>query len=291
MERTPVTDPLMTIGMFSRASLVSVKALRSYHEMGLLIPAEVHPDTNHRSYRVSQLPDATVIKRLRDLDLPLKDISEIVAARDPDTTRKILAEHEAIMRDRLDQTQRIVDELQHTIERPSLQTPIHIRTEPATHALVVRGVVQHADYAAFLDGAFADLFATLASSGAIPNGPTGARYPASVQTDNEPIEAILPIAAPVPVEHARVVLALIPETTCAVATHAGGYESIGDTYRQLGAWVAHHAVSAEQPVRELYVVSIDPLTLELLPPDERRTEICWPITPSSSETKPNKREP
>ncbi len=83
-------------------------------------------------------------------------------------------------------------------------------------------------------------------------------------------------------DHDRVVLDLIPEATCAVATHAGGYDTIGDTYRQLGAWVAHHAVSAEQPVRELYVVSIDPATLQLIPPDERRTEICWPIQPNQT---------
>lgn len=280
MPDAPDIDPLMSIGMFSRSSLVSVNTLRAYHEMGLLVPAEVDPDTNHRSYRVSQLPDAAVIKRLRDLDLPLKDISEIVAARDPDITRNVLAQHEATMRERLTQTQRIVDELQQTIERPSLQTPVHIRTEAASHALVARGLVQHADYANFLDGAFAELYATLGATGAIPNGPSGARYPASIDTDDEPVEAFLPIAAPVPVRHRTVVLDLLPKATCAVATHVGGYDTIGDTYRQLGAWVAHHAVSAEQPIRELYVVSVDPDTLQLVPPADRRTEICWPIVVS-----------
>lgn len=283
MTDIPDDDPLMSIGMFSRASLVSVKALRSYHEMGLLIPAEVDPTTNHRSYRVSQLPDATVIKRLRDLDLPLRDVNEIVQARDPETTKKVLAGHEATMQRRLEQTQRIVDELQHTIDRPSLQTPVHIRTEPATHALIVRGRVDAADYATFLDRAFAELYSTLFASGAVPAGPSGARYLASVDTDDELVEAYLPIAAPIPIDHPRVVLDLIPEATCAVATHAGGYDTIGDTYRQLGAWVAHHAVSAERPVREIYVVSIDSATLELVAPEERRTEICWPITSKAHE--------
>lgn len=278
MAATAEADPMMSIGMFSRASLVSVRTLRAYHEMGLLVPAEIDPTTNYRSYRVSQLPDAIVIKRLRDLDLPLKDITEIVAARNPDVTREVLAGHEATMRERLEQTQRIVDELQHTMERPSLQTPVFIRTEPATHALVVRGRVQQASYATFLDAAFPDLYATLATSGATPNGPSGARYPANVDTDNEPVEAFLPIAAPVTVDHPRVVLDLLPEATCAVATHAGGYDTIGDTYRQLGAWVAHHAVNGEQSVRELYVVSVDPATLQLVPPADRRTEICWPIS-------------
>ncbi len=36
--------------------------------------------------------------------------------------------------------------------------------------------------------------------------------------------------------------------------------------------------TAEQPVREHYVVSVDPSTGALLPDDQLRTEIAWPIT-------------
>lgn len=279
MRTTPEDDPLMSIGMFSRASLVSVKALRSYHELGLLVPAAVDPITNYRSYRVSQLPDAAVIKRLRDLDLPLKDIAEIVTARDPEVTGKVIAEHETAMRRRLEETTRIVDELQRSIERPSMQTPIHVRTEAATHALVVSGTVEDADYAPFLDDAYGRLYPAAFQLGAAMSGPSAARYPAAVDADAEPVEAYLPIAEPIVVpEDVGVQLAIIPDAICAVATHVGGYDDIGDTYAQLGAWVARHATSAEQPVRELYVVSIDPATRQLLPPEERRTEICWPIT-------------
>jgi hypothetical protein len=80
-------DPLMSIGLFSRASLASVKALRLYHEQGLLIPAAVDSATGYRSSRVSQLADARVIKRLRDLDVPLRDVAHIVVSRDPQVTR------------------------------------------------------------------------------------------------------------------------------------------------------------------------------------------------------------
>ena len=64
-------DDLMPIGMFSRATLLSVKALRSYHELGLLVPTRIDPGTGYRSYAVSQLPDAEAIRRLRDLDVLL----------------------------------------------------------------------------------------------------------------------------------------------------------------------------------------------------------------------------
>lgn len=274
-------DPLMSIGMFSRASLVSIKALRAYHEQGLLVPDSIDPQTGYRSYRVSQLTDAAIIKRLRDLDVKLADVAEVVAARDPEVTRKVIAEHEIAMRMRLAEVTRIVDQLHQSIDLPSLQTPVHVRQEDETHALIRTGTVDGADYAAFLDDAFGLLFAALSSSGAVMSGPTGARYPSSVDTDREPVEAFIPIAGPVLTDAGAdtpgVTLGLLPAASCAVMTHIGSYETIGETYRQLGAWVARNAHSADQPIREYYVVSVDPATERLLPDDQLRTEIAWPI--------------
>lgn len=275
------TDPLMPIGMFSRASLVSMKSLRAYHEQGLLIPDSIDPATGYRSYRVSQLSDAAIIKRLRDLDVPLRAVSEIVRARDPEVTRKVMAEHEAAMQERLSAVAAIVDELQQAIEIPSLQTPVHVRQESEAHVLLVAGVVDQADYAGFLGDAFGRLFAAIGASGAAMAGPSGARYPASVDTDREPVEAFIPVTAPVALSDelldSGVVLSLLPAATCAVMTHVGGYERIGETYRQLGAWVAHHRRSAELPIREHYVISVDPATGQLVPDEQLRTEISWPV--------------
>lgn len=38
-------EPFLRIGPFSTASSLSVKALRAYHESGLLLPAVVDPST------------------------------------------------------------------------------------------------------------------------------------------------------------------------------------------------------------------------------------------------------
>src|SRR4051812_6952132 len=88
-------ESLLRIGPFSRASSLSVKALRSYHEAGLLVPAAVDPQTGYRSYSAAQLTDATVIRRLRELDVPLEAIRQVLEARDPAITRKVLSEHGA----------------------------------------------------------------------------------------------------------------------------------------------------------------------------------------------------
>jgi DNA-binding transcriptional MerR regulator len=73
-------DAPMPIGAFSRASSLSVVALRGYHESGLLVPAGVDPQTGYRRYHVSPLIDAAVILELRGLELPLGEVQEILRA-------------------------------------------------------------------------------------------------------------------------------------------------------------------------------------------------------------------
>jgi DNA-binding transcriptional MerR regulator len=63
-------DALLRIGPFSRASWLSIEALRAYHGAGLLVPAAVDPHTGYRSYSAAQLADPAVIRRLRQLDVP-----------------------------------------------------------------------------------------------------------------------------------------------------------------------------------------------------------------------------
>ena len=51
-------DVLLTIGDFSRMTYLGVKALRHYHEIGLLVPADIDPASGYRLYRPSQVPTA-----------------------------------------------------------------------------------------------------------------------------------------------------------------------------------------------------------------------------------------
>jgi effector-binding domain-containing protein len=93
----------------------------------------------------------------------------------------------------------------------------------------------------------------------------------------------MPVIEPIVVDDRSmadgVVNLMLPRTNCAVLTHRGSYRSMGDTYRQLGAWVATNATVVDQSVRELYVVSTNEAG-DLLPDSELRTEIAWPIAES-----------
>jgi len=65
----------------------------------------------------------------------------------------------------------------------------------------------------------------------------------------------------------------VPAARVAVLVHAGAYESMADTYRNLGAWVSRHADNAGERLREWYVAGPS----EVEDPALYRTEISWPI--------------
>src|ERR1700761_2767247 len=83
----------VTIGDFSRASQLSVKTLRHYHEVGLLEPSEVDPGNGYRYYSQEQIAQAQVIRRLRGLQMPVADVKSVLAAPDPAQRNQLIVEH------------------------------------------------------------------------------------------------------------------------------------------------------------------------------------------------------
>ena len=186
--------PMLRIGPFSRASSLSIKALRFYHETGLLVPAVVDPETGYRSYSPAQLIDAAVIHRLRELDVPLDSIREVLTARDPVVTQKVLAEQAAVLEARVDTLRRAVDDLYAAVDAPALHTGVFRRRDPARTVLAFAGSPPEADLATFMITAATRLLDALTESGAVVDGPFGASFP-PVEDDVQSVEAFVPVAS------------------------------------------------------------------------------------------------
>jgi len=73
----------IAIGRFAQLSGFTVRALRHYESLGLLVPARVDPDSGYRFYRPEQLPDALRVRLLRALEMPLPDV--VAVMRDPES--------------------------------------------------------------------------------------------------------------------------------------------------------------------------------------------------------------
>jgi DNA-binding transcriptional MerR regulator/effector-binding domain-containing protein len=77
-------EPLLSIGAFARKTRLSMKALRMYARLGLLVPVHIDDRNGYRWYRRSQLATARLIAVLRRLDMPLSQVAEVLAAAGPE---------------------------------------------------------------------------------------------------------------------------------------------------------------------------------------------------------------
>ncbi len=81
----------VSIGEFARRSRLSVKALRLYDELGVLEPARIDEGSGYRYYDVAQLEAARLVAMLRQLDLSLSEIRDLLACAPAEAAERIAA--------------------------------------------------------------------------------------------------------------------------------------------------------------------------------------------------------
>ena len=257
----------VSIGEFSRLTHLTVKTLRHYHELGLLVPAQVDRHTGYRRYGTGQVHDALLIGRLRGLDLPLSEVGRLLAAPDPAERDAVLAEHLRRMERELDRTRAVVASLRELLA-PTPASAVEYRTLPELTAVTLGGRVRREEIEAWCAAAFRRLHVALGATR--PAGPAGATYADEFFTEGiGEVVAFVPVRPDTPGRPVR-----LPGGRFAVTVHAGPYAELDRSYAALGAHVAEHASAAPGPIREIYLTppehADDPTAL--------RTQVCWPVT-------------
>ena len=264
---------LVPIGDFSRMTHLSVKALRFYHDQGLLEPARIDPGSGYRYYDPRQVPVAQVIRRFRDLDMPLDQVKAVLQAPDVETRTKEIIAHLTAMETRLAEMQMSVASLRALLEGSAVRPEVEFRSIPATPALAVRATVTTEDAWAWGTGAFDELYDRAGRTGLAPAGPGGALFPAGFfELERAELTVFVPLNDPGPAAGGRVEPVTIPAAEMAVMLHAGPPADSDQTYGALGTAVAEQAIGVEGPIREYYLVPLSEPD-----PARHRTEICWPV--------------
>jgi DNA-binding transcriptional MerR regulator len=263
----------VTIGEFARMTHLSVKTLRHYHRVGLLAPADVDPATGYRHYTTDQVPTAQIIRRFRELDMPVDQLRAVLAAPDQDTRNELIAEHLARLENQLRQTRDTVASLRALLTGPAGELPVEYRSVPATPAIAVTATVTTDDLGRWWPHTFGGLHATLRSRGIRAAGPVSGLFATELFADDRGTATLF---VPVDAAHADTV---VPAVELAVAVHNGTHTDVDRTYGALGTHVARHELTVDGPVRETYLVSrhdTDDAT-------RWRTEIGWPIFRTTSD--------
>ncbi|MEV0110352.1 MerR family transcriptional regulator [Nocardia sp. NPDC050799] len=113
----PESD-LITIGAFARSCGITPSALRFYDDSGLLSPAGVDAATGYRYYAPAQVERAVTIRRLRAIDMPLDQITRVLAS-DPHTAAGLIDDHVAGLLQRSRQARRTGEMVKAALGEPS----------------------------------------------------------------------------------------------------------------------------------------------------------------------------
>jgi DNA-binding transcriptional MerR regulator len=272
----------LTIGDFSKMTHLSVKTLHHYHEVGLLKPAEVDRHTGYRYYSPEQVPTAQVIRRLRDLEMPVTDVKAVLAASDAATRNALIAEHLDRLETQLARTQGAVESLRRLLQRPETERSVGHRSVPAVPAVGIQEVVDRADVLAWWQGALGELHAIVGAQNLPTTGPAGGLFAGDLyQHDRGQATVFIPVGDTVhPI--GRVVPLVVPAAELAIAVHQGSLADVDITYGALGSYATTHEISVEGPLREYYVHDL----YDTPNPDEWETEIGWPIFRADATTAP-----
>lgn len=93
---------MLKIGEFAQLGNVSIRALRFYHETGLLEPSHVDAATNYRSYEPRQLQDLQDIRLYKAMRLSLAEIRELLRQHPSPTERQqLLRERRELLKQRI----------------------------------------------------------------------------------------------------------------------------------------------------------------------------------------------
>jgi DNA-binding transcriptional MerR regulator len=260
---------LVPIGEFSKMTYLSVKALRHYHDVGLLEPATVDDGNGYRLYAADQVPVAQAIRRFRDLDMPIDEIRHVLAAPDEGTRNAAILGHLERMQAQLERTQATVASLHALLTSSPASGEVALRAAPALHVLAIADRLSPDGCLAWLEAAYGELHALIATAALVEAGPEGALYDEDFFREAlGEVTAFVPIdfsVSATTVDHPRAHVLELPAIDLAVLAHHGSFDDLDRTYGVLGTWVTAHGIGSPGPIRETYLA-------------DDHAEVAWPVT-------------
>lgn len=109
---------MIKIGDFSKLSMVSIRMLRHYDSIGLLVPEKIDPITGYRYYTPAQLTTAGRIQSLKNMGFSLSAIGSILREyNDPESLKRYLLLHLVQIKEDADKIQKQITMVESMIKR------------------------------------------------------------------------------------------------------------------------------------------------------------------------------
>ena len=269
---------MFKIGEFSKLSRISIRMLRHYDEIGLLVPEETDPWTGYRRYAAAQLMTANRITALRGLGFSLAETAALLACWEDRTAMetRLLAQRaavEASIQEALDRL-RLLDT---TIERlrkdeKQMNYDVTIKTLPERQVASVRQILPCYDREGDLWHIFVRETALLHIQDGDPALCISVYHDGEYKEADVDVEIQKTVKGTYPdTEHVK--FKTIPPVTVASATFQGPYRQIGEVNQAVASWVEDNGYAFDGLFFNIYHVSPH----ETRNPEEFVTEVCYPV--------------
>jgi DNA-binding transcriptional MerR regulator len=268
-----MTSTTVPVGQFATLTHLSVKTLRHYHDVGLLEPARVDAETGYRYYSLDQLPAAQLIRRLRNLKMPIPDVRSVLLAHDPDERNGLISVHMDRLEAELVDTRAAVNSLRALLDTARTRAPITRRHVVAFTAISIGDTIEPGDVLGWWHDALGELRSFADHENLPATGSAGGIFDEALyQQERAAATVYLPIAAAT-TGAGRIHRVEIPAAELAITTHHGPMTDIDLAYADLGSYLTEHHIRVGDQIREHYLCDQSDT------PDHTRwrTEIAWPI--------------
>jgi DNA-binding transcriptional MerR regulator/effector-binding domain-containing protein len=245
---------VFSIGEFSRITGLTVKALRFYHEEGVLAPSCIDDQTGYRYYGPEKIEAARVIARLRSLDFSVAEIAAILRNAEDDAD---LLEHlEKHKRAIAAQVQRLRDVEKTLAQILTSQREAQAMTQNANYQveektlppMLIAGVRMKGKYDECGRG-----FAAIGKRfGRHICGPSLLlHYDHEYRENDADFEACMPIRQGA--STAEINVRELPGGRYVTLLHHGPYEELGRSYAKILEYVKQKNYQIATPTREVYL--------------------------------------
>ena len=272
---------MYSIGDLAQLGGVTPRMLRHYHDLGVLVPAEVDRATGYRRYHETQLADLLQVLALKGLGFALTDIKRVIdGGVSPAELRGMLLLRRTEVASELDETTARLQRVERHIQRLENQmsntpTTINVTTKrlPAAHLAVLSAVspsFASSDIGPTIQPLYPRLIGALQAAGVDIIGPSLAYYE-DAPDGGLAVHAGFPVAPSVTSVPGLEIVDLPEVPLAATAIHHGDMATVDvDTYGPILDWVSEHGFATIGFSRELYLACPEDLT-------QWRTEIQFPI--------------
>ena len=189
----------MAIGEFASRTRLSAKALRLYHELGLVVPAQVDPSTGYRLYAADQVEPARLVGYLRRADMPLALIASVLTMDGAEAALAVTQWWERV-ETKVAERRAVVCALQSRLrEEDQAMYDINVRSMPERSVLTISRHLHIGESGQFFEDAFTRLRAAGPGLDGIAGVPFLIFYGEVSEDSDGPIELCRPVASGVEV--------------------------------------------------------------------------------------------